>query len=226
MPSMRPGILVFEQIARAHGSGGAGGKARAREIVAGALDGLEQVRQRVAGDIVVPQGVAHLLKLVEDHILGILLQLPGLVEDLLDVGLAAGGGDDFTGDGLEPVEPLLAHLGGEDGNALAGQQLGVERAAAAVVTGGGPNGLVMRGVKLAGDKAGGKAAEGRAHLVAAGGEPLARHGNDAAGHAGEGGGQLHIVGGGLEQSAALLGLVLPRDAEQVHGVHVPHTQIL
>ena len=69
------------------------------------------IRDRgVAGDVVVPQGIAHLGKLVEDHHGGILLQLPGLVEDLLDVGLAAGGGDDLAGDALEPVKALLLSL--------------------------------------------------------------------------------------------------------------------
>ena len=58
------------------------------------------------------------------------------------------------------------------------------RSAAAVVTGGGPHGVMIGGVELTGHQAGSQAAEGSAHLVAAGGEPLAGHGNDAAGHAG------------------------------------------
>jgi hypothetical protein len=162
--------------------------------VAGALDGLEHVGQGVAGDIVVPQGVAHLGKLVEDHVLGILLELPGLVEDLLDVGLAARGGDDLPAMVLSQSKRSLDISCGQDGHGVAGQQLGVEGAAAAVVAGGGPDGLVIGGVELAGDQTGGQAAEGGAHLVAAGGEPLAHHGDDAAGHAGEGGGKFDIVG--------------------------------
>ena len=127
---------------------------------------------------------------------------------------------------MEPVEPLLAHLRRQDGHAPGAQQPGVEGAAAAVVAGGGPHGLVSVHVELAGHQPGRQAAEGGAHLVAAGGEPLARHGDDPAGHAGEAGGDLHVVGHGLEQAAALLGLVLPGDAEQVQRVHVPQSHVL
>ena len=85
--------------------------------------------------------------------------------------------------------------------------------------------MVIGGVELTGDQAGGQAAEGGAHLMAAGGEPLAGHGDDAAGHAGELAGDLHIVGHRLEQAALLLGLVVPGDTEQVHGVHVPQAGV-
>ena len=57
--------------------------------------------------------------------------------------------------------------------------------------------------------------------MAAGGEPLAHHGHDPAGDAGERRGQLDVVGHRLEHSAALLGLILPGDAEQVQGIHIP-----
>ena len=127
---------------------------------------------------------------------------------------------------MEPVEPLLTHLGRQDGDALGAQQPGVEGAAAAVVAGGGPNGLVLVDVELAGHQPGSQAAEGGAHLVAAGGEPLAHHGDDAAGHSGQLGRQLDVVGHRLEQSAGLLGLVLPGDAEQVQGIHVPQAHVL
>ena len=222
---LQVGIALLQQVTGGHGASGTGGEAGAGEVLAGLLHGLEQLGQGVAGDVVVPQGVAHLGELVEDHHGGILLQLPGLVEDLLDVGLAAGGGDDLTGDGLQPVEALLGHILGQDGHGLAGQQLGVEGAAAAVVAGGGPDGVVIGGVELTGDQARGQAAEGGAHLMAAGGEPLAGHGDDAAGHAGELAGDLHIVGHRLEQAALLLGLVVPGDTEQVHGVHVPQAGV-
>ena len=168
-----------------------------------------------------PQGVAHLGELVEDHHAGILLELPGLVEDLLDVGLAARGGDDLAGDGLQPVKAFLGHILRQDGDGVAGQQLGVERAAAAVVAGGGPDSVMIGGVELAGHEARGQAAEGRADLVAAGGEPLAGHGEDAAWHAGNGGGDLHVVRDLLEQAAGLLGLIVPADAEQVDGIDIP-----
>ena len=130
-------------------------------------------------------------------------------------------GDDLTGDALEPVKALTGHILRQDRHGLAGQQLGVEGAATAVVAGGGPYGVMIGGVKLSGHQTGSQTAEGSAHLVAAGGEPLAGHGNDTAGNAGELGGDLHIVGDRLEQAAALLGLVVPGNTEQVHGIHVP-----
>ena len=80
----------------------------------------------------------------------------------------AGGGDDLAGDGLQPVKTLLGHILGQDGHGLAGQQLGVEGAAAAVVAGGGPHGVVIGGIELTGHQAGSQAAEGGADLVAAG----------------------------------------------------------
>ena len=218
---LHAGIAFLQKVARRHRTGGTGGEARARKTLAGPLHGLEEVCKGVAGDIVVPQRVAHLFKLVEDHHAGVLLELPGLVENLLDVGLAARRCDDLTGDLAEPLKALLAHLRGENGDRVDRQELGVECAAAAVVTGGGPHGVMIRRVELAGDEARGEAAERSANLVAARGEPLARHGEDAAGNAGELGRDLDIVRHLLEETAGLLGLVLPRDAEEVQRVDVP-----
>ena len=156
---------------------------------------------------------------------GVFFELPGLVEDLLDVGLAAGGGDNLTRDGLEPVKALLGHILRQDGDGVAGQQLGVEGAAAAVVAGGGPYGVMIGGVELAGHKTRGQAAEGRADLVAAGGEPLAGHREDAAGHAGQLGRDLDIVGDLLVQPAELLRLVVPGNPEQVERIHIPQADV-
>ena len=219
------GIALLQQVARAHGAGGAGGEGGGGQLLAGLLHGLEEFSESVAGDVVVPEGVAHLGELVEDHHGGILLELPGLVEDLLDVGLAAGGGDDLAGDGFQPVEALLGHVLGQDGHGVHGQELGVEGAAAAVVAGGGPDGVVIVGVKLAGDQAGHQAAVGGAHLVAARGEPLADEAEDAGLDAGQGAGQLDVVHA-AELAAVHDGLVVPGDAEQVQGVHVPEAHVL
>ncbi len=82
---------------------------------------------------------------------------------------------------------------------------------------------MIGGVKLAGHKARSQAAERSADLVAARREPLAGHGKDAARHAGQAGGDLDIVRNLLIQTAALLGLVVPGNAEEVHGVNVPQT---
>ena len=219
------GIQILQTIACAHGAGRAGGEAGTSQTLTGLLHSLVQVCQSVTGDIVVPQGVAHLLKLVEDHHGGIGAELPSLVEDLLDVGLAARGGDDLTGDLAEPVETLLGHLGRQDGHAVAGQQLGVESAAAAVVTGGGPHGMMISSIELTGHQTGSQAAEGGTHLMAARGEPLACHGEDAALDTGEDAGDLHIVGDGLIQAAEILSLVLPSDTEEVDRIHIPQAGI-
>ena len=57
-----------------------------------------------------------------------------------------------------------------------------------------PQYMIFNQFEEMGNQPGRQTAEGSAYLVAAGREPLARHGNDAAGHAGELGGDLHIVG--------------------------------
>ena len=106
-----------------------------------------------------PYAVAHLFELVEyDHVVTGVTEFPGLIEDFLYVGLAAGGGNDFAGDLGEPVKAFLAHFGGQYGYAVAGKELGVESAAAAVVAGGGPNGLIVGSIELSGHEAGYQAA--------------------------------------------------------------------
>ena len=62
--------------------------------------------------------------------------------------------------------------------------------------------------------------------MAAGREPFAHHGDDPAGYTGEGGGQFDVVGNRLEEAAGLLGLVLPGDAEEVQGIHIPEADVL
>ena len=104
--------------------------------------------------------------------------LPALVVDLLHVRFAARRGDDLAGHVAQPVEAFVAHLLGQDGHRLAAQQLRVEGAAAAVVAGAGPDGLLGGGIELPGDQARHQAAEGRADLVGAGGEPLADQADD------------------------------------------------
>ena len=100
-------------------------------------------------------------------------QFVALVEDLLDVRLGARRLDDLAGHALQPVEPLGAHALGKDGDRLAGQQVRVVGAAAAVVAGGRPDRLLRRRVELTGDQPRHEAPEGGADLVGAGGEPLA-----------------------------------------------------
>ena len=95
--------------------------------------------------MVVPGGVAELLELVEDHAIGPgAANLPALVVDLLDVRFAAGRGDHLGPDVLEPREPLAAHFLGQNGDGRAADEGRVERAAAAVVAGAGPDGFLRR----------------------------------------------------------------------------------
>ena len=129
------------------------------------------------GHLVVPDGVAELLELVEDHhrVAALGPQLPALVVDLLDVGLAAGGGDDLVGADLaQPLEALAAHALGQDRHRRAGEQRAVVGAATAVVAGRRPDRLLARRVEVARHQPRHQAAVGRAHLVRAGGKPLAQ----------------------------------------------------
>ena len=106
-----------------------------------------------------PYAVAHLFELVEyDHVVTGVAELPGLIEYLFYVGLAAGGSNDLASYLGEPIKAFLAHFGGQYGYAVAGKELGVEGAAAAVVAGGGPNGLIVGSVELSGHEAGYQAA--------------------------------------------------------------------
>ena len=84
---------------------------------------------------------------------------------------------------------------------------------------------MVGGIKLAGDQTRNEAAEGRADLVAAGGEPLAGQQDDAGLHAGERLRNLDEVDI-AERAALLLGLVAPGDAEQVERIEVPKTDAL
>ena len=172
-----------------------------------------------------PYAVAHLFELVEyDHVVTGVTELPGLIEYLFYVGLAAGGSDDFAGDLGEPIKAFLAHFGGQYGYAVAGKELGVEGAAAAVVAGRGPNGLIVGSVELSGHEAGYQAAIGSADLMTAGGEPLADHDDDPGLYAGQAGGDLDEVYAAI--GAALhSGLVMPGDAEQVQRIYVPQADL-
>ena len=157
----------------------------------GPRDGAEGLLHRGAGDGVVPEVVRQLVELVEDDGLGAgALELGALVEDLLDVGLAAGRRDDLLGHGLEPLEALLRHARGKDGDAGAGEEAGDVGPAAAVVARARPDRLLGRRVEAARDELGQEAGEGGADLVRPGGEPLADEADDARLGAREGARQL------------------------------------
>ena len=106
------------------------------------------------------------------------LDLPALVVDFFDVRFAAGRLDDFGADRLEPLEAFARHLLGQDRDRRAAQQRRIERAAAAVVSGAGPDGFLRRGIELTGDQPRHEAAERRADFVCAGREILADEADD------------------------------------------------
>jgi hypothetical protein len=212
-------------IAAGDGARRTGGRSDAAEHVAGAGEALEGLLHGVTGDLVMPQVVAELLELVEDHqVLPRGAQFLAHVEDLLDVGLAARRLDRLAGDLRQPLEALARHALRQDGDGFAAQQRGIIRAAPAVVAGGGPDRLLRRRVELTGHQPRDEAGEGRPHLVRAGREPLADDGDDARRDAGQRGGQLERVDL-AEAAAAGLGLVVPVDAEQVARVDIPQPDL-
>ena len=157
----------------------------------GRASALEGLLHGVPGHFVMPQVVAELLELVEDHqVLPRVAQFLALVEDLLDVGFAARGLDRLAGDLRQPLEALARHALGQDGDGFAGQQRGIVRAAPAVIAGGGPDRLLRGRVELTGDQPRHETGERRPDLVRAGREPLADDGDDARRDAGQRGGQL------------------------------------
>src|SRR5439155_8353226 len=110
---------------RARGTGRADESAKTRATV-GAVQSFEDFFNHPTRDVVVPDRVSEFLELVEDDaVLAGLFYLPALVVDFLDVGFAAGGGDDFGADRFEPLEALARHLLGEDGDGGAAEQRAV-----------------------------------------------------------------------------------------------------
>src|SRR5690606_23009470 len=117
----------------------------------------------------------------------------------------------------QPIKALLAHPFGQDGDGVAGQQVGVISTAPAVVAGGGPDGFLGRGVKLARDQGRDEAAEGRANLMCPSGEPLADQNHDPRGYAAQCWGYFQVVDA-CEAATVDGRFVVPGDAEEVAGV--------
>ena len=173
-----------------------------------------------------PEVIAHLLKLVEDHdILTCVAQFPGLIEDLLNIALAAGSGDRLAGNCGKPVKTLLAHLSGQDGDRIARKQLRIECAAAAVVTGRRPYGLMICGIKLTRYQSREQTSDGRAYLMATCREPFADHADDLGVNARKLLGKYKEIRLS-ELSALFLGLIVPCDPEKVQGIDIPESDIL
>ena len=219
----RPALL--QVVAAGNRAGRTGGQRHAAETVVRSHDLVQDVLDGRSGDLVVPEVVAELLELVEDHqILAGAAQLPALVEDLLDVAFRTGRLDDLTGHAAQPVKAFLAHTFGQDCNRLTGQQVRVVGAAAAVVAGGGPDSLLRRRVELAGDQPRRQAAKGRTDLVRAGREPLADDQHNARPDAGQLGREFDVIHVAVA-TAKRHRLVAPGDAKQVERVQIPQANI-
>ena len=185
-----------------------------------AVDDVEDMFERAAGDLVVPEVVAELAELVEHDVAGVAGQLVAGVVDLLDVGLGARRADDVVGRVLappvEPVEALLAHPFGKDGDAAAGHDPADGDAATGVVAGRGPDRAVAGRVELAGDDPRREAGVRGQHLVRGDHrEAIAEHDDDRALDARQRRWQDDVLGH-VDPTAGEV--VVPVDPPQVAGV--------
>ena len=217
---------LLEVIAAGNGAGRTGGKRHAAVGIIGAKHRLQHFFHGMPGDFIVPQIIAKLLELVEDHqILAGLAQLPAFIENFFYVQFAARGGDHLAGNFGKPLKALLAHAFGQDGDRLAAQQGRVIRAAAAVIAGRRPDGFLRGRVELPGHQARDQAAERRADFMRAGGEPFAHQGDHPRRGPGQAGGQFNVVHS-AEAAAGGHRLIFPGDAEQVQRGDIPQPHIL
>ena len=92
-------MLCAQVIAGGNGSGRTGGADVAGQAPPVAIVVPENLVDDRAGHLVVPDGVAEFLELVEDDdaVAAFVAKLPALVVDFLDVRFGAGRGDDLVG---------------------------------------------------------------------------------------------------------------------------------
>src|SRR5690554_100974 len=145
-----------------------------------------------------------------------------LVEDLLHIGLAARCGDDLSSDGLEPIEPLLTHLFGENGNRFTTEQNAVVGSTTAVVTGRWPDSLLGNGIEVSGHQCRGKTRIGGPYLMSASREPFSDECKDPCFGSGDGPGNFHEIDI-AECTTFLNPLIFPVDPEQILRVDIPKT---
>ena len=176
-----------------------------------------------AGDVIVPSRIAEFLELIEDHaIWPSAPNFPALVVDFLYVRFAAGRGDDLSPDGGAAIQTARATSpAGRMATAVQPSNARVERPAAAIIAGAGPDGFLVRRIKLPADQPGHEAAERRADLVRSGREMASDEADDPRRHAGQRGRKLNPVA--LVESAAFFHrLVLPGDAEKIGRIQIVH----
>ena len=172
----------------------------------------------MAGHLVMPEIIAEFIELVEDG-KGLTrgAQLVALVKNFLDVGFGAGRFDGLARHLGQPVKTFLAHAFGQDGNGVAGQQVGVIGPAPAVVTGGWPDSLHGGWIKLPGHKPGDKAGIGGPDLVGAGGKPFAKQNDDTGIDSGQFLGENQVINA-AEFTSFCSRFVMPGDAKEVERV--------
>lgn len=110
----------FQVIARSQGSRrpGGGDKCTRRQVSAG-VQMVENPFQGRTGDFAVDDVVAVFVELIEDQIIRVLRQQMTGVIDFLDVAFGARRAENVVRIGqptVQPVETLLAHAFGQDGN--------------------------------------------------------------------------------------------------------------
>ncbi len=82
-----------------------------------------------------PDWIPKLLKLIEDDIGWVLLQLPTLVINFFHVGLTTRSGNNLGTDLAQPLEPFLRHFLGKDSDRRAPEKSAIEGASPAKVAG-------------------------------------------------------------------------------------------
>ncbi len=162
-----------------------------------------------------PQVVPEFLELVKNHqVLTAAAEFPTFIEDFLDVRFTARCGNDLAGNFAEPFKAFTAHAFRQNRDRFTAQQIRVIGAAAAIITSGGPDCFLARGVELTGYQAGNQAAERCANLVAASWEPFANQRNHPRGYASKFRRKLNIVHT-AKKAAARERFVMPGNPEQV-----------
>jgi len=155
--------------------------------------GASHVREHAiecgARAVIVDKVVCEFGELIENHVLLVAGELGALVVDFLYTAFRPRRTDDVRGirhPFRQPFEALAAHPRREHRHAAATENAGYGHAAAAVVSGGWPNGAVMRRVELAGHQPRHQTRIGGEHLVRANhGKAPAKQDDDRCLHAGQ-----------------------------------------
>src|SRR6202162_4978293 len=197
----------LQRVAGRDRAGRSHGRDESRRPAGGQAPHRRRRRRARARDLVVPAVIRHLGELVHDAGLRVRREAPALVVDLLDVRLAARRLDDRGTVGLDLLEPLGAHLLGQDDDGLVPHARPDPGAADAVVAGRRPHECGLAGEDVARELPFHQDRIGRADLVRAGREILRVKEHDRRGDSGQRFRQ--------QERADAPCLVPPRDVEEV-----------